>query len=191
MNTHPNPAYDFFYRALGFSEREFLHLVAKDDRFFSYRGVVCKPDFVVLDKAHLELWVLDYKTRQPVGGMTLYEASQLMIYGLAVLPQLERELCRKLKLRLGILYANDRRLELVPDERDYRSLEGWIEPARQAYRLRGEDRSGRISADQLVRFICDPALPSIPADDGRRARGQAAHAVMKELGPASRAAAGT
>lgn len=183
MNTsaHPHVGLDFCLRALGFADRAPLHVVARDNRYFSYRDVVCKPDFVILDKSTLELWVLDLKTRTPVGGMTAYEAYQVLIYGLAVRPQMERELCRPLGVRTGVLYTNDQRLEVVPDEGDIAHINGSIEPARDTFIRRGEANGRRISGTQLARYMADPSLTTLFPDDGRRERGIAAHAVISDL----------
>lgn len=184
MNTHPNPAFDFFFKALGFAERASLHLLAKDDRLFTYRDVVCKPDFVILDAGTMELWVLEYKTRAPTGAMTAYEAYQVIVFGMAVRPVLERELCRKLKLRTGVLYANDRRLEVVAEALDVERVNAAIEPAKRTFALRGEAAGGKIGGSQLAQYLADPALRSPQqTDDGRRARGVEAHRVMKSLAP--------
>lgn len=184
MNTHPSPALDLFYRMLGFAERSSLHLLAKDDRFFTYRDVVCKPDFVILDAASMDLWILDYKTRMPTGAMTAYEAYQVIVFGMAVRPVIERELCRKLKVRTGVLYANDRRLEVVADPLDIERVNAAIEPARRAFSMRGEASGGKIGGSQLAQYLADPTLSSYPTpDDGRRARGINAHRVLVDLAP--------
>lgn len=184
MNTHPNPAFDFFFKALGFEERARLHLISKDDRLFTYRDVVCKPDFVILDAGAMDLWVLDYKTRTPTGAMTAYEAYQVIVFGMAARPVMERELCRKLKVRTGVLYANDRRLEVVADALDIERVNAAIEPARRTFSLRGEATGGKIAGSQLAQYLADPTLRSVvQVDDGRRERGVAAHRVMKSLAP--------
>lgn len=181
MTPHQNAALDLLYRMLGFEERGGLHLLAKDDRRFSYRNVVCKPDFVVLDASTMDLWVLEYKTRSPRGAMSAYEAYQVIVYGLAVLPTMERELCRRLRLRTGVLYANDRRLEVVAEPLDVERVNAAIEPAKQIFAQRGEANGTTIAGSQLARYLADPSLTDVPPDDGRRLLGIEAHRTLKSF----------
>lgn len=181
---HPDRATDFYLRALGFTRRHALTLVAHDDRSFQDTPLVGVPDWVIHDGEHNRLFVIDYKTRLAGKGPTPYEGYQVMVYGMLVSKVLRQQTGRHYPAETGILYGDGQKFDIEADANDVEYVEHSIRPAFKALQQRGRIRGGLMKVSAFAEYLADPSLSAKPDDTGRRqaaARGTAAHARLKSL----------
>ena len=185
ITTHQDRGIDFHLKAVGFSDRENLKIVSHDDRTYHFGRIFAKPDWAVFDSAIDTLYVLDYKTRQPnPKQISLYEATQIAIFGYVAANEFCRVLDRSFNYIMGALYANDERIQVSIDQGDIDRFTAAVGPAIEAYRSRGVDmpRGGSLGASRLARYIADPSL-SKPVHKEAARRGDEAHRSLRRYAP--------
>lgn len=186
ITTHQDRGIDFHLKAMGFADREHLQIISHDDRTYFHAGIYAKPDWTVLDTSCATLYVLDYKTRiAHPNQITEYEAYQIGIFGYVTASELARTWNKPLSYIMGVMYANDQRIQVSIDKHDIREFRDGVPAAIAAYRARGVSmQDHRIGASQLARYLADPTL-SRPVHKQAANAGTQAHASIKRYAPPS------